>query len=191
MDAVTDALSRGDALLLVDVQNDFCPGGALPIDAGDEVVPVLNRWVRAALRRGVPVYASRDWHPSGHPSFVDEGGEWPVHCVQETDGAAFHPGLALPDDAVTVVKGARFDRDQYSAFDETGLAERLARDGVRRLWVGGLAQDVCVLQTVLGAVAAGFEVHVLVAGTRPVTPEGGVRALEEMSRAGATLEVET
>ena len=176
-----------DALLLVDVQLDFCPGGALPIEGGDEVMPVLNRWIEAAVRRGLPVYASRDWHPPGHPSFREQGGEWPPHCVQETPGAEFHPDLALPDTAVRFAKGVRFDRDQYSAFDETGLATRLRRDGVRRLWVGGLARDVCVRATVLDALREGFEVRVLVAGTRAVVEADGVAALEEMERAGARL----
>lgn len=177
----------GDALLLLDVQLDFCPGGALPIEGGDEVVPVLNRWIEAAGKRGLPVYASRDWHPQGHPSFREQGGAWPPHCVQETPGAEFHPDLALPDTAVRFAKGVRFDRDQYSAFDETGLATRLRRDGVRRLWVGGLARDVCVRATVLDALREGFEVQVLVAGTRGVVEADGLAALEEMERAGAGL----
>jgi nicotinamidase/pyrazinamidase len=179
------ALRDGDALLIVDVQNDFCPGGALAIAGGDSVVPVLNRWIEAALEAGIPIYASRDWHPAGHLSFVDEGGPWPPHCLQDTEGAAFHSGLMLPSDTVVVTKGARFDQDQYSAFDQTGLEARLRRDGVRRLWVGGLAEDVCVRATVLGALAHGFEVVVIGDAARPVTPEGGERARREMAEAGA------
>ena len=172
------------------MQNDFCPPGALPIEEGDRVVPVLNRWLREARRRGIPVYASRDWHPRGHVSFVEAGGEWPAHCIQDTDGAAFHADLELPEDVVLVAKGVRFDRDQYSAFCETGLEQRLRKDRVRRLWVGGLALDVCVRATVLDALRAGLEVRVLVDATRPVTEEGGRTALEEMASAGAVLEVE-
>ena len=179
------ALRDGDALLIVDVQNDFCPGGALAIAGGDGVVPVLNRWIEAALEAGIPIYASRDWHPAGHLSFVDEGGPWPPHCLQDTEGAAFHSGLMLPSDTIVVTKGARFDQDQYSAFDQTGLEARLGRDGVRRLWVGGLAEDVCVRATVLGALAHGFEVVVIEDATRPVTPEGGEEARREMAAAGA------
>jgi nicotinamidase/pyrazinamidase len=185
-----DSLTSGDALLLIDVQVDFCPGGALAIEGGDRVVPVLNRWIAAAGAAGVPVYASQDWHPPRHPSFASEGGEWPPHCVQATHGANFHPDLALPDDSVVVVKGTRFDRDQYSAFDETGLVEELHRRGVRRLWVGGLARDVCVRASVLDALRAGFAVHVIVAGTRAVCPEDGRSALHEMATAGATLEAD-
>ncbi len=183
-------MQAGDALLVVEMQNDFCPGGALPVEEGDRVVPVLNRWIRAARERGIPVYASRDWHPRGHVSFVEAGGEWPPHCVQDTEGARFHIDLELPDDVVLVTKGVRFDRDQYSAFSETGLESRLRRDGVRRLLVGGLALDVCVRATVLDALRAGLEVRLLVDATRPLSEEGGRRALEEMESAGAILEVE-
>lgn len=183
-------MRTGDALLLVDVQNDFCPGGALPIEEGDLIVPILNRWLRAARERGIPVYASRDWHPRGHLSFVEAGGQWPAHCVQDTEGAAFCADLELPDDVVLVAKGSRFDLDQYSAFHETGLEERLRRDGVRRLWVGGLALDVCVRATVLDALRAGLEVRVLAEATRPVSAEEGRRARSEMEAAGAILEVE-
>jgi nicotinamidase/pyrazinamidase len=187
MPSTTDALRPGDALLLVDVQRDFCPGGALPVARGDEVVPVLNRWLEAAAERGLRVYASRDWHPPDHPSFLQQGGPWPPHCVQDTPGAAFQPGLALPADAVGFAKGVRLDRDQLSAFDETGLAVRLRRDGVERLWVGGLALDVCVRATVLDALREGFAVCVIVGGTRPVAAEEGEEALREMERAGARL----
>jgi len=183
-------MRAGDALLVIDVQNDFCPCGALPIENGDRVVPVLNRWLRAARECGLPVYASRDWHPRGHLSFVEVGGQWPAHCVQDTQGAAFRADLELPDDVVLVAKGVRFDLDQYSAFNETGLEERLRRDGVRRLWVGGLALDVCVRATVLDALRAGLEVRVLVDATRPVAEEEGRVALDEMESAGAVLEVE-
>jgi nicotinamidase/pyrazinamidase len=175
-------------LIIVDVQIDFCPGGALPIDDGDVVVAVLNRWIRAAGEAHVPIVASRDWHPAHHLSFTESGGQWPVHCVQETDGARIHPGLMLPPDTIIVTKGDRLDRDQYSAFDETGLADELRKRGVRRVWVGGLAQDVCVRATVLDARRLGFETIVLADGTRPVTREGGERADEDMRRAGARFE---
>lgn len=181
-------LEQGDAVLVVDVQPDFCPGGALPVAGGDEVIPPLNAWLRAARSRGVPVYASRDWHPPGHPSFREQGGPWPPHCVQDTPGAAYHPDLQLPEEVVKVAKGVRLDRDQYSAFDETGLAVHLRRRGVRRLVVGGLALDVCVRATVLDARKAGFEVLLLRDATRPVDPAAGREALSEMERAGVKVE---
>jgi nicotinamidase/pyrazinamidase len=181
------ALQPGDALVVVDVQRDFCEGGALAIPDGDAVVPVLNRWTVAADANGIPIYASRDWHPLRHPSFVDLGGAWPVHCVQDTPGAAFHPGLTLPRSAIVVTKGTRFDRDQNSAFDGTGLEAELRRRGIRRLWVGGLAQDVCVCATVLDARRHRFEAVVIADATMPVTPEGFDRAGQQMRDAGATF----
>jgi nicotinamidase/pyrazinamidase len=181
-------LRSGDALIVVDVQLDFCPGGALPIEHGDEVVPVVNHWMAAAAEAEIPIYASRDWHPLHHLSFTESGGEWPVHCVQDSLGARFHPELTLPADALVVTKGVRFDRDQWSAFDETGLATTLRKQRVRRVWVGGLAQDVCVRATVLDARREGFEAVVISDATRPVTRAGGERANEEMRRAGARFE---
>jgi nicotinamidase/pyrazinamidase len=181
------ALQPGDGLLLVDVQSDFCPGGALPIEEGDRVVPVLNRWIVAAMEIRLPIYASRDWHPARHLSFRDQGGNWPPHCLEDSAGARFHPELALPEGVVKVTKGVRFDHDQNSAFDDTGLADQLKRDGVRRLWVGGLALDVCVLASVLDALKAGLDVVLIEAGTRPVTPEGGKKALAQMREAGAKI----
>jgi len=182
-----DLLAPGDALLIVDVQPDFCPGGALPIPQGDRVVPVLNDWIAAARAKGLAVYASRDWHPRGHLSFKERGGPWPAHCVQDTPGAAFHPRLNLPADTIVVTKGVRFDQDQYSAFDQTGFADELRRTGIKRLWVGGLAEDVCVQATVLDARTAGFAVHLIPGATRPVTEEGGRAAREAMRAAGAVL----
>ncbi len=182
-----DSLRAGDALLVVDVQNDFCPGGSLAIEHGDKVVPVLNEWMAAAEEAGIPVYATRDWHPHGHPGFKEEGGDWPVHCVQDTEGAAFHPDLRLPDDALVVTKGTRFDQDQYSAFDETGLHARLQKDGIRRIWTGGLAQDVCVCASALDARKLGYEVALIPGASFPVTREGGVEALEKMRAGGVEV----
>jgi len=178
-------LAAGDALLAVDVQNDFCSGGALAIDDGDAVVTPLNRWLAAARKAGVPVFAARDWHPLGHVSFKERGGPWPPHCVQDTTGAAFHAGLELPGDAVMISKGTRFDHDQYSVFNDTGLARRLREDGIGRLWIGGLALDYCVERTALDARAAGFDVVVIEDATRPITPQGGKTAIGRMQAAGA------
>lgn len=183
-----DALESGDALIIVDVQNDFCPGGALPIADGDKVVPVLNRWIAAAVAKRVPVYASRDWHPVGHMSFAERGGPWPPHCIQDSDGARIRDDLALPPSAILVTKGVRFDQDQNSAFDQTGLATQLRADGVKRLWVGGLAEDVCVLATVLDGRKEGFEVVLIADATKPVTPEGGDKARRQMQGAGVRFE---
>lgn len=177
-------LSAKDAVMVVDVQNDFCPGGALAVAEGDKVVPVLNEWVAAATQKGAKVYASRDWHPRGHLSFEAEGGPWPEHCVQDTPGAAFHADLALPENAVVVTKGTRFDQDQYSAFDQTGLAEELRRRGVERLWIGGLAEDVCVRATAIEARRHGFEVHVIREATRAISEEGRRETEADFEAAG-------
>lgn len=181
-------LHEGDALIVVDVQRDFCSGGSLAVPGGDEVVGPLNRWVEGAARAGVPIYASRDWHPRGHLSFRENGGRWPPHCVQDTPGAGFHPGLHLPPSTRVVTKGVRFDKDQNSAFDETGLAAELRRRGVGRVVVGGLAEDVCVRATVIDALREGFEAVLLLSCTRPVEAEDGERALAEMRGAGARIE---
>jgi nicotinamidase/pyrazinamidase len=180
----------GDALLIVDVQNDFCPGGALGVTEGDQVVPVLNRWIEVAERQNIPVYLTRDWHPAGHISFNERGGPWPPHCVQDTPGASFRSDLHLPAQPHIISKGSALDRDSYSAFGGTDLGQSLRNAGIRRVWVGGLAQDYCVRATALDALAEGLEVHVIVDGTRAVNvhPDDGRRALDEMQRAGAILE---
>ena len=189
MAEINEALKSGDALLIVDVQKDFCPGGALPVDDGDKIVPVINSWITAAVAKNVPVYASRDWHPVGHISFQERGGPWPPHCIQDSDGAKFHPDLALPDSTVIVTKGVRFDQDQNSAFDQTGLAAQLRKDGIRRLWVAGLAEDVCVLATVLDGCREGFEVALIEQATRPITSERGEKARHYMLAAGARIDI--
>jgi len=176
-------LKPGDALLIVDVQKDFCPGGALPIEHGDAVVPVLNRWIEAAVAAGIPVYASRDWHPEGHLSFEAEGGNWPPHCLQDSEGAQFHPDLALPPNTIKITKGVRFDHDQNSAFDQTGLIADLHRREIAHVWLGGLALDVCVAATALDGRQAGLEIHLIPDASRAITPEGGREALQRMHEA--------
>jgi nicotinamidase/pyrazinamidase len=156
-----------DALIIVDVQNDFCPGGALAVGAGDEVVPVLTR---LAPRFGT-VVATQDWHPANHRSFTAQGGEWPPHCIAGTAGAAFHPALQTNQIDVTVHKATAPDQEAYSGFDGTDLAERLRQRGVRRVYVGGLALDYCVDATALDAKRAGFDTYVIRDATRAVFPE--------------------
>lgn len=183
----TMGFTSGDALLIVDVQQDFCPGGALPITEGDRVVPVINTWLRKAGEAGVPVFASRDWHPRNHLSFTTEGGAWPPHCLQDSTGAGFHPLLELPPDVTVVTKGVRFDQDQNSAFDQTGFGEHLKRKGVRRLFVAGLALDVCVLATVMDARKLGIDVVLIAEATRPVDAENGRNSVERMRAQGVTV----
>jgi nicotinamidase/pyrazinamidase len=187
---IPEDLGPQDALLIVDVQNDFCAGGRLAVDGAEEIIEPLNRFIVAARENGALIYASRDFHPSGHVSFEERGGMWPPHCLQDTPGAEFHPDLALPVDAIKVTKGVRLDHDQNSAFDATGLASDLRDRDVKRLWVGGLAQDVCVEATVLDARKQRFEVHLLVPATRPVDPARAVTSLQVMQEVGAVLEEE-
>jgi len=176
------------ALIVVDVQNDFCPGGSLAVERGDEVVAPLNRLIEEFLERGEPVYKSRDWHPPETKHFAAYGGTWPVHCVQNTRGAEFHPALS-DDPRVRVVSKGEGDEDSYSAFDGTALAEDLRREGVREVWVGGLATDYCVKNTVLDALREGFRVRALSDAMRAVNLQPGDdrRALEEMRAAGAEV----
>lgn len=184
-------LKPGDALIIVDVQNDFCPGGALAVAEGDQVVPVLNRWISKAHEADIPIFASRDWHPPDHISFQQQGGPWPPHCVQGTHGAEFHPDLNLPaETAIVTLKGDTPDRDAYSAFDGTNLASELRARNVKRLWVGGIATDYCVKATVLDGLQEGFDVCVIEDAIRAVNvnPDDGQRAINDMRQAGALVE---
>jgi len=182
------------ALVLVDVQNDFCPGGSLAVPDGDKTVPVLNREIERFVAAGRPIVASRDWHPEQTTHFQSGGGPWPVHCVAGHPGAAFHPDLKLPAQAIVVSKGTGATEDAYSAFqarDDAGrdLKRILHERGAKRLVVGGLATDYCVRATVLDALKSGYPVSVLRDGVRGVDVNAGdsARALDEMRAAGATI----
>lgn len=181
-----------DGLIIVDVQIDFCPGGALGVQNGDEIVPILNRYIDKFRAAGLPVIATRDWHPERTSHFKRYGGVWPDHCVQGTPGAAFHSNLRLASDIIVMSKGMGADEDSYSAFhgkDESGtsLAELLRRFGVERIFLGGLATDYCVKQTALDALTQGLEVVVLCDAIRGVNlaPDDSEKALREMLAAGA------
>jgi nicotinamidase/pyrazinamidase len=176
------------ALIVVDVQNDFCPGGALAVEKGDEVVEPLNQLIDEFLKRGAPVYKSRDWHPVTTKHFAKYGGTWPVHCVQNTHGAEFHPALRDDPRIILISKGLG-DTDCYSAFDETDLAAQLQRQGIEEVLVGGLATDYCIKNTVLDALKHGYKVKAVKNAMRAVNlqPDDGERALEEMRSAGAEI----
>ena len=176
------------ALIFVDVQNDFCPGGTLAVPHGDEVVEPLNRQIDKFLEHGEPVYKSRDWHPPTTKHFSAYGGTWPVHCVQNTKGAEFHPALK-DDPRINVISKGLGDKDCYSAFDETDLASKLRQQGVEEVVVGGLATDYCVKNTVLDALKHGFKVKALENAMRAVElqPGDGERAIDEMRTAGAEI----
>lgn len=177
------------ALIIVDVQNDFCPGGSLAVANGDEVVALLNELVKEFLDCGEPVFKTRDWHPEKTKHFAAYGGAWPVHCVQGTRGAEFHADL-IDDPRITIIsKGIDASADGYSGFDGTSLAQILREQGVEEVWVGGLATDYCVKHTVLDALRAGFKVKALADAMRPVNlnPGDGEQAIEEMRVAGAEI----
>ena len=180
-------LKDGDALIVVDVQHDFLPGGALAVPEGDAVVPLLARCADACLRSGVPVVASRDWHPADHCSFRGFGGQWPPHCVAGTLGAELDPGLELPADTKIVDKARTADRDAYSAFEGTDLDEWLKAREVRRLYVGGLATDYCVLRTALDGLRLGYAVVLLADAIRAIDPAGGTAAIETLREQGAII----
>ncbi len=184
----------GTALLIIDVQNDFCAAGALAVPGGDAVVAPLNRLIDACSQAGAPVFASRDWHPAVTSHFAPSGGRWPVHCVARTPGAAFHPALRLPPGAHVITKGEVPDSNGYSAWGghlESGRspADELRKIGVARLYVGGLATDYCVRSSVLDALRDGFHVSLAtdaVAAVEVVNGDGQ-RALDEIEAAGAEL----
>jgi nicotinamidase/pyrazinamidase len=182
-------LRTGDALIVVDVQRDFLPGGSLAVSDGDAVVPVLNQYLRQFAAAGLPTIATRDWHPADHCSFVAEGGTWPAHCVQDDPGAEFAEALRLPDDTVLISKGMKSDAEAYSGFDGTDLARRLNDAKVTRVFIGGLATDYCVLATVRDAISVGFDAFVLRDAVRAVNVEAGDgdKAVDEMCALGASL----
>ena len=185
---------RCPALIVVDVQQDFCAGGALPVADGDAVVPILNRLAQRASAFGFPVYASRDWHPIDSHHFSTHGGRWPVHCVAGTPGARLHADLDLPPGTLLVTKGVGPDEQGYSAFDGTiagrgSLLADLRARGVTDVVIGGLATDYCVKATALDARRAGFPVTLITDAVRAVNaaPGDDRKALAELEAAGVQL----
>ncbi|MFZ3081948.1 nicotinamidase [Rhodoferax ferrireducens] len=181
------SLQTGDALLIVDVQSDFLAGGSLAVPRGDEVIAVLNGYLAAFQQAGLPVLATRDWHPSDHCSFLPQGGPWPPHCVAGSAGASLAPGLKLPADVIVISKATDRNRDAYSGFEGTELDRLLREAGVRRLFIGGLATDYCVLNTVGDALKLGYQTVLLQDAVRAVDvhPGDGARAMGQMLEKGA------
>ena len=183
----TIELIEGDALVIVDAQNDFLPGGALAVPQSDEILPILNHYIAAFEKRRLPIYMTRDWHPPDHCSFKEYGGPWPTHCVAGTDGAAFSAELKLTAPATIVSKATTPDLECYSDFGTTNFEADLRVSGVSRLFIGGLATDYCVLSTVKDALALGFNTFLLVDAIRGVNvhPDDSQNAEQEMIRLGA------
>jgi nicotinamidase/pyrazinamidase len=182
------------ALVVVDVQKDFCPGGALPVKEGDKVVPVLNKYIQLFRKAAAPIIYTRDWHPPDHSSFKSQGGPWSPHCVQGTEGAEFHADLLPPKAGEVVSKADRKD-EAYSFFQGTDLRHRLTRlklriglrHGTETLMVGGLATDYCVKETVLDGLRLGYRVYYLADASRGVNvkPDDSDLAVKEMMSKGA------
>jgi nicotinamidase/pyrazinamidase len=179
-------IDKQTVLVVVDIQNDFCPGGALAVKEGDKVVQVLNKYIEKFRQAGAPILFTRDWHPSDHSSFKAQGGPWPPHCVQNSEGARFHPALHIPPESEVVSKADKKD-EAYSFFQGTDLAKRFKERGIKRLLVGGLATDYCVKETVLDGLKYGFEVFHLDDASRGVNvnPHDSEDALREMVARGA------
>lgn len=180
---------QGSVLIVTDIQNDFCPGGALAVPEGDQIIPFVNACIGLFHDRRLPVIASRDWHPPGHCSFIERGGPWPVHCVQGSWGAQFHPALVLPPGCAIISKATDPKREAYSSFEGTPMEERLKELGARTLFITGLATDYCVKNTVLDGLKRGFRAIVLKDAIRGIdaTPRDSERALQAMQEAGAVL----
>ena len=177
------------ALLVVDVQRDFCPRGALAVKEGDEVVPGLNRLIAEFEKSKLPIFFTRDWHPPNHTSFKEQGGIWPRHCVQGTAGAEFHPDLQIPPSAVVISKGDNPKAEAYSGFQGTDLAGLLKKAGVDEVVLGGLTTDYCVRESAMDALRAGFKVQVLEDCIRAVNanPGDGPKAIADVRKAGAKM----
>lgn len=182
-------IGEHDALIVVDVQNDFLPGGALAVNDGDAVIPLINECMQLFAARRLSIYATRDWHPDDHCSFTENGGIWPKHCVADSRGAQFAESLAFPEDVTIVNKGTVSEKEAYSGFQGTGLSDQLQEKGVERLIVGGLATDYCVLHTVNDALENGFGVVILANAIRAVDLNSGDgdRAIESMLGRGAKI----
>jgi nicotinamidase/pyrazinamidase len=180
-------IADNDALVVVDLQNDFLPGGSLAVLGGDEIIPVINQYIGLFHAKGLPIFTTQDWHPADHCSFKAEGGIWPVHCVADTHGSLFPEGLKLPDSTVSILKAVDKTKEAYSGFGGSDLNKRLKSANVKRLFIGGLTTDYCVLNTVKDALQNGFEVFFLIDAIRAVNvaPDDGKRAIDEMLALGA------
>ena len=180
-------ITKSSALIIVDVQNDFLPGGALPVPNGDQVIVPLNNYIRVFRERNLPIIATRDWHPENHISFKNRGGPWPPHCIKNTWGAEFPKELMLPSDVIIISKAFKEDEEAYSGFQGTNLDNVLKELGINRLFIGGLATDYCVKATVLDALKLGYQIMLLLDAIRgvDVNPGDSEKAIKEMIRSGA------
>lgn len=188
---------KGDALLIVDVQYDFLPGGALAVADGDKILPVLNEWLAAANQTNIPIILSRDWHPKNHISFKAQGGPWPPHCVKQTHGAQFSQDLKYPQNAIIVDKATEANKETYSALggvtatDGKPLPEVLRELNIKRLWMGGLAFDYCVKHSALDAKKLGFEVVVVLPACKAIAEQTEQETFQLLTDANVILELDS
>jgi len=180
-------LQPGDALLVVDMQNDFLPGGSLAVNDSATIIPYVNSSIKLFTDKALPVFASRDYHPANHLSFVANGGQWPSHCVAGSWGAAFHPGLQLPDSVIVISKGTDPGREAYSALDSTPLTAMLEKMAIKRIFLCGLTTDYCVFYSTRDLLKAAYPVFLITDGMRAVDvqPGDGDRALQSLMELGA------
>lgn len=183
----TVELGKGDALLIIDIQNDFLPGGSLAVAEGDQIIPVLNGYIDQFIYRQLPVFATRDWHPANHCSFIPQGGPWPEHCIAGSKGAEFSSELHLPASTSIISKGTDVEQDGYSGFVNPALKDQLDKMGACRLFIGGLATDYCVLNTVRDALSCHYQVLLLTDAIRAVNVQrqDGGNAINVMILKGA------
>jgi nicotinamidase/pyrazinamidase len=175
------------ALIVVDVQRDFCEGGALAAADTLSLLEPLKKNIDAARRGGAAIVYTQDWHPAEHSSFRVNGGTWPIHCVGGTAGAELMKPLRAEASDIVVHKGVAIDGAGYSGFEETGLAEKLRKLGVGRVYVGGIATEYCVRATALDALKEGFETFVVQELVRAVEPTETTKVIQELSDAGAKI----
>jgi len=179
------------ALIVVDMQVDFLPGGALEVPNSDTIIPIVNEYVKLFESKNLPIFYSRDWHPEDHCSFKENGGTWPKHCVQNTKGAEFHPDLYISNKAFIISKAFEKDKESYSAFQNTDLDEKLKQFKVENVFVCGVATDYCVLHTVLDSLKNGYKTFLLVDAIKGVdlNVNDSEEAIKKMVNAGAEIVV--
>jgi len=182
------------ALLVVDIQNDFCPGGALGVSEGDQIIPVVNKYVDLFLKNQFPVFVSRDWHPKDTKHFKQSGGPWPPHCVQNTKGAEFHPDFLVPDEAIILSKGTDPEMNGYSVFDAHDLENKpfidlLKEMGIDELYIAGIATDYCVRMTYLDAFKNSYKVNVLTDAIKGVDEQDSKHAIDEIVAKNGKLKI--
>ncbi|WP_456321126.1 nicotinamidase [Palaeococcus sp. (in: euryarchaeotes)] len=174
-----------EALIVVDMQRDFMPGGALPVPEGDRIIPKVNEYIKTFKEKGALIIATRDWHPPNHMSFKEYGGIWPPHCIQNTEGAEFV--VKLPEDAIIISKADKPDKEAYSGFQDTNLAELLRERGIKKVYICGVATEYCVKATALDALREGFEVYLLKDAIKGIKKEDEEDALKELEEEGAKI----